>query len=505
MAIRAALGAGRIRIIRQVLTESALVAGVGGVLGLFLAYGGVHAFLALAPGGMPRMKEVAVSGEVLAFTAVVSLLCGLLFGLAPSLQGFGRRLDEALRGGAQNLAEQHGGRGLRAALVAIEVSLSLVLLIGAGLLLRSFERLSSTSPGFNPQPLLSAMLSLPEARYPNEQRIVSFYDQLLNRVQNLPGVATAGISMSLPPDLLNMRNPFWVPREPVAPGKSLPMAVEMTVSPTYFQTLGVPLLRGRLFEDSDRIRNTPILIINNVMARRYFPGQDPVGQRIKTGDLSPNSPWETIVGVVADVKYSGLAGPPEPTLYVPYFLTFWPDFSREMYLVVRPSGDPKSVASGLRTTVQSMDQDMPFELSTMNDLLADSVAQPRFRTLLLGTFAGMALVLAAVGVFGVMGYVVSRRTQEIGVRMALGASRSEVLQMVIGEGMRAVVSGIVIGLVEACAFSRLIKGLLFDVQPFDPVTFAIVPSVVMLAALLASYVPARRASKVDPTVALRYE
>ncbi|MGD0226740.1 MAG: ABC transporter permease [Terriglobia bacterium] len=504
MAIRAALGAGRGRIALQVLTESVLLAGLGGVLGLFLAYLGVHALLALAPGGMPRMKEVGVDGQVLAFTAVVSLLCGVLFGLAPSLHGFGR-LDESLRGGAQSLAEQRGGRGLRTALVAVEVSLSLVLLIGAGLLLRSFERLSSTSPGFNPQPLLSAMISLPQARYPDERHIVSFYDQLLDRVQNLPGVASAGITMSLPPDLLNMRNPFWVPSQPIVPGKSLPMAVEMSVSPTYFHTLGVSLLRGRFFEDSDRGRSNPILIINDAMARRYFPGQDPVGQRIKTGDLNPNSPWETIVGVVTDVKYSGLDGAPEPSLYVPYFQTYWPDFSREMFLVVRAASDPKAVAGSLRTIVQGLDRDMPFELRSMNDLLADSVAQPRFRTLLLGIFAAMALILAAVGIFGVMAYVVSRRTQEIGVRMALGASRCGVLQIVVGEGLRVVLIGIGIGLVEAFALTRLMKTLLFDVQPFDPVTFVGVPLLVILVALLACYIPARRATKVDPMVALRYE
>jgi predicted permease len=370
MAIRAALGAGRGRIARQVLTESVLLAGLGGVLGLFLAYWGVHALLSLAPGGMPRMLEVGVDGQVLAFTVVVTLLCGVLFGVAPSLHGFGR-LDESLRGGAQNLAEQQAGRGLRTTLVAVEVSLSLVLLIGAGLLLRSFVRLSSTSPGFNPQPLLSAMISLPKSRYPDERHIVSFYDQLLDRVQNLPGVASAGITMSLPPDLLNMRNPFWVPSQPIVPGKSLPMAVEMTISPSYFNTLGVSLLHGRLFEDSDRTRSNEILIINDAMARRYFPGQDPVGQRIKTGGLNPDSAWETIVGVVGDVKYSGLDGAPEPTLYVPYFQAYWPGFSREMFLVVRAAGDPRAVTGSLRTAVEGLDRDMPFELRPMNDLLAD--------------------------------------------------------------------------------------------------------------------------------------
>ncbi|HEV2425916.1 MAG TPA: ABC transporter permease [Terriglobia bacterium] len=505
MAIRAALGAGRSRITRQVLTESLLVAGSGGLLGLFMAYWGVNALLALAPGEMPRISEVAVDGQVLMFTAAVSLLCGVLFGLAPSLHGLGRRLDETLRGGSQNLAEQRSGRGLRSALVAVEVSLSLVLLIGAGLLLRSFDRLSNTSPGFNPQPLLSTVISLPPSRYPDNGHVVSFYDRLLDRVQSLPGVAAAGISMSLPPDLLNMRNPFWVPTQPVVPGTSLPLAVELTVSSSYFRTLAVPLLRGRLFDDSDRGRSDPILIINDAMARRYYPGQNPVGQRIKTGDPNPQAPWETIVGVVGDVKYSGLDGPPEPTLYVPYFQNYWPAFSREMFLVVRASDDPRSVSSSLRAAVRGLDRDMPIDLHTMNDLLAESVAQPRFRTLLLGLFAGMALILAAVGIFGVMAYGVSRRTQEIGVRMALGASRREVLRMVLVEGSRVVLVGIGIGLAEAFAVSRLIRSLLFGVQPSDPITFVGVPLLVMLVALLACYIPARRATKIDPLAALRYE
>ncbi len=504
MSIRAALGASRSRVARQVLTESLLVAGLGGALGLIVADWGVRALVALAPAELPRVHEVAVDGQVLAFAAAVTLLCGLFFGIAPSLRGLGR-LDETLRGGAQNLAEQHGAHRLRRALVAVEVSLSLVLLVGAGLLLRSFERLSNTSPGFNPQPLLSAMISLPQAQYPDDHHIVSFYDRLLERVQNLPGVASAGITMSLPPDLLNMRNPFWVPSEPVVPGKSLPMAVEMTISPSYFEALGVPLLRGRLFEDSDRNLNTPILIVNDVMAQRYFPGKDPVGQRIKTGDPNPQSPWETIVGVVADVKYSGLDSAPEPTLYVPYFQAYWPGFSREMFLVVRAAGDPKAVGPSLRTAVQGLDRDMPVDVRAMNGLLADSVAQPRFRTLLLGIFAGLALILAAVGIFGVVGYLVSRRTQEIGVRMALGASRSAVLRMVLGEGVRVVVTGLGIGLVEAFALSRLMRSLLFDVQPFDPTTFVSVSALVILVALLACYIPARRATKIDPMVALRYE
>lgn len=508
MSIRAALGAGRGRIARLVLTESVLLAALGGALGLVLAYGGVYMLRALAPAGLPRLKEISVDGQVLAFTAAVSLLSGVLFGFAPLMHGFGRGLNaaEALRSGRQNLSEQRDRGKLRNALIVLEVSLSLVLLIGAGLLLRSFERLTRTSPGFNPQSLVSGLVTLPQTRYPKEQNIVAFYDQLLERVQHLPGVTSAGLTLSLPPNLLNLTNPFWVPGQPTEPGMNQPLAVETSVSLDYFRTLGVPLLGGRFFTDSDRGHKEGILIVNNTMAQRYFPGQDPVGQRIKTGDYSPSAPWQTIVGVVSDVKYSGLDSAPEPTLYVPYFQEGWTDFSREMFLVVRTSSDPKSLASSLGNAVRELDRNMPLaEVHTMDELLSNSVAQPRFRTLLLALFAAMALMLAAVGIFGVMAYVVSRRTQEIGVRMALGASRAQVLKMVLGEGLRIVLIGVAIGLVAALALARLIKSWLFAVQPVDPVTFAAVALTVVAVAALACYVPARRATKVDPMIALRYE
>jgi len=337
---------------------------------------------------------------------------------------------------------------------------------------------------------------------------VSFYSQLLDRIQSLPGVASAGISMSVPPDLVNMWNPFWVGAQPPEPGTSLPQAVETAVSPGYFRALGVPLLRGRLFEDSDRGRRDPILIVNESMARRYFPGQDPVGKRIKTGDpgFLTTSQWETIVGVVGDVKYGGLDSASEATLYVPYFLTYWPAFSREMFLVVQAKGDPKAIAPSLRATVRALDRDVPLaDLHTMNELLSDSVAQPRFRTLLLGIFAALALILSAIGVFGVMSWLASRRTKEIGVRMALGASRREVLRMVLGEGLRVALIGVAIGLVAAFASTRMIKELLFGVAPADPATFVAVSLLLVAVILTACYFPARRTTKVEPMTALRYE
>lgn len=507
MTIRAALGAGRGRIIRQALTESLLLASIGGAMGLLLAYAGVRLLLAIVPGGLPRVTEINVNGQVVAFTAAVSLLSGILFGLAPML-GFGRRLNnpETLRGGTQNLSEQRSRSGLRNTLIVLEVSLSFVLLIGAGLLLRSFDRLTSSSPGFSPQSIVAGKLLLPRAHYPEEKHIVAFYDQLLDRAKHLPGVASAGITLSLPPDLLMLTNPFWVPGQSTAPGKNLDLAVETTVSPDYFRTLGISLLHGRFFTDSDRERKDGILIINETMARRYFNGQDPIGQRIKTGDATPSTPWETIIGVVSDVKYSGLDAPVDPTLYVPYFEAGLTSFSREMFLVVRARADAINLEASLRSAVQGLDPNLPLtQVRTMNELLSRSISQPRFRTQLLAMFAAMALLLAAIGIFGVMAYVVSRRTREIGVRMALGASRARILAMVLGNGLRTVLLGVALGLVEAFALTRLIKSWLFAIQPLDTVTFLIVSLMVIAVAALACYVPARRATKVDPIMTLRYE
>jgi predicted permease len=506
MAVRSALGASRGRIARQVLVESVMLAALGGALGLLFAYLGVDLLLAMIPEGIPRLKEIAVDGSVLAFTAAVSLFSGVLFGVAPLLYGYGERLNETLRAGSHGLTDSRGRRAFRNALVVVEVSLSMVLLVGAVLLLRSFERLSSTSPGFDSQSLVTGMVSLPETVYAKEPQINSFYDQLINRLASLPGVTSAAVSMSLPPDQLAMRNPFRVSGEPIVPGQGLPPAVETTVSPSYFATLGIPLLRGRLFSDADRGRTDEILIINDAMARRYFAGQDPVGQKIQTGDADPKASWETIVGVVGDVKYSGLDVAPEPTLYKPYFEAGWTSLSREMFIVIRTNADPKAVAPVLRGVVRSMDANLPVsDIRTMNDLLSKSVAQPRFRTLLLGIFAGAALLLAVVGIFGVMSYLVGRRTREIGLRMALGASHQNVLRMILREGLRVVLIGVGIGLIEALLLGRMVRSLLFGIEPSDPVTLLSVTVLLTLVALAACYIPARRAMRVDPMVALRYE
>jgi putative ABC transport system permease protein len=506
LAIRAALGAHRGRILRQLLTESVLLGLIGGSVGLLLAQWGVHALLSLDPGGLPRMSEVRVDGHVLAATAVLSLLSSILFGIAPLLRGFASRLGEGLKGSSTGTVQQIGHHRLLGALVVAEFSLSLVLLAAAGLLLRSFDRLSSATPGFAPEHLLTLQLALPKARYPKDAQVVEFYQQLLERLQNLPGMQSAGLSMSLPPNLLAMENPFRIASEPIIPGKELHLAEEMTISPGYFQTLRVPLIRGRFFGDLDRNRGEQILIINQTMAKEFFPNQDPVGQRIQTGDADPDAAWETIVGVVGDVKYRGLDAKPEPTLYVPYFEAGWVSWSREMFVVLHSSTSEDALLPSVRETIWAMDKQLPIaSVRNMDALLADSVGQPRFRAVLLGIFASLALILSAAGIYGVISYSVIQRTPEIGIRMALGASLRDVLGLVLGQGAKWALLGIVIGAPIALVLARLLKSLLFGVGASDPLTFVAVTLLLMLVGLLACYIPARRAMRVDPLVALRYE
>jgi predicted permease len=506
LAIRVALGARRGRILRQLLTESTVLAMIGGATGLLLARWGLHVLLNLDPGAVPRMSEVSLDSHVLAVTAALSLLSGILFGLGPVLRGFGARLGEGLKGSSTGASQQSGRHRLLGVLVVAEFSLALVLLAGAGLLLRSFDHLSSTTPGFSSQHLLTMQLSLPRTRYQQESQIADFYRQLLERLQALPGVQSVGLSMGLPPNLLAMENPFRLPSEPIVPGNQLSLAEEMTISPGYFQTLGVPLIRGRFFTDSDRNRKDPILVINENMAKQYFPNQDPVGQRIQTGDANPDAAWETIVGVVGNVKYQGLDAKPSPTLYVPYFEEGWASWSRDMFVVLRSSANESTLMPAVRETVWAMDKQLPIDsVRSMDALLADSVMQPRFRTVLLGIFALLALVLSAAGIYGVISYSVLQRTQEIGIRMALGASLGEVLRLVLGQGAKLALLGVAIGTPVALALARLMQSLLFGISASDPLTLIVVTLLLLLVGMLACYVPARRAMRVDPIVALRYE
>jgi len=506
MAVRLALGANRWRIVRQLLTESLLLASVGGVCGLLLGRWGMDLFRTFGPANLPRLQEINLDVRVLGFTMLAALLSGLIFGMAPALQSSRADLNEALKQGARAGTESHGRKRLRGLLVVSEVALTLVLLVGAGLLLRSFWRLQEVNPGFEPDHLLTAQISLPAARYAEDQKIVAFYQDLINRLESLPGVQAAGIGMSLPPNQLQISNDFGIEGRPLAPGQRRPVAEELTISPDYFTALGVPLLRGRFFTDADKAGAPPALIINEAMARRYFPNEDPVGKRLQTGDPNPNAPWQTIVGVVGNVKYAGLKAAEAITMYAPYTTPDWVSSSRSMYLVVRTTHEPLSLSSALRQQVRALDQDLPVtKLKTMEHVIYESIAGQRFGTSLLGLFAAVALLLATVGIYGVISYAVTERTHEIGIRMALGAHISDVLRLVIGQGMKLALGGVAIGLAASFALTRLMKTLLFGVSATAPLTFSGITVLLTVVSLLACWLPARRATKVDPMVALRWE
>ena len=507
MAVRAVLGAGKKRLARQLLTESLILGAIGGALGLWLAYLGLGAFIALSPDFLPRVKEITIDGRVLAFTACVALAASVLFGLAPVFGISAPRLDASLRQGGRSLSGSSASRLTHNILVVAEFSLALVLLAGAGLLLRSLVRLESVSPGFNPQHIVTARISLPHARYQSAEQVTSFYQQLLEKVGNTPGVAAAGLTMSLPPNLLEVGNPFHVEGQPYTPGKSAALAEEVPISEGYFNALGVPLLAGRFFGGTDRLPGHHALIINKTMAENYFPGGEAVGKRVQTGDTSPGATWYTIVGVVGDVKYEGLDAKKQPTMYVPNYDDGWnPWFTHSMALVVRTQNGPGAIAAAVRSEAASLDRDVPVtKIRTMDQLISESVGTPRFWTALLVTFALLALVLAAVGAYGVMSYSVARRTQEIGVMVALGGQPKNILAMIMGQGARLATLGVVIGLAAAFGATRFLASLLFDVTATDPVSFAAAALLLVAVAQLACYIPARRALRVDPIVALRYE
>jgi putative ABC transport system permease protein len=501
IAVRAALGASRLRLIRQALTESWLLAVLGGALGLLLAQWGVDLIVALSPENLPRLDEISLDGRVLVITLLTTCFSGLVFGLAPALQSSQVDVHTTLKEGGRSGAEGFRSKRLRELFIVSEFALALLLLIGAGLMIRSFLRLQRVNPGFEPDRVLTAQIVLPQSRYREAARVGAFHQLLLQRVRALPGVQAASVSMSLPPDLLMMRNPFVVEGQTPAPGQSLPLAEQLLVSPDYFRTLGIRRHAGRDFTDADDGAAPQVVIINESLARQYFPQQDPVGKRLQTGDYSPTGPWLTIVGVVADVKYSGLRESVQPALYTPFQQNLW---WRSMYLAVKAGGDPLSLINVARNEVWAVDRDLPVtQIKTMDQLMSDAVAEPRVYTTLLGIFGAVALLLAAVGIYGVMAYAVTQRTREIGVRMALGAQTGAVLRLVIGAGMKLALLGMAIGLLAAFALTRLMAKLLFNVSATDPVTFALIALLLLGVALLACYLPARRAMKVDPMIALR--
>jgi predicted permease len=478
----------------------------GGALGLLLALWGVDLLSATIPADIPRVKEVGLDAYVLGFTLGVSLLTGLLFGLAPALQASKPDFNEALKEGGRGSTEGLRRNRVRSLLVVSEVALSLVLLIGAGLLIRSFFQLLNVKPGFEPDHVLTANFALPPIKYPGAEQQSAFFTQVLERVRALPGVDSAGVVTPLPLSGNMMQNILTIEeRPPLAPGERL-VTHTCLISPDYLRAMGIPLLKGRALTEHDGKDAPNVFLVNETFVRRYFPNEDPIGKRIKVSVRpSPDKPDAEgeIVGVIGDVKHRSLDKEVNPECYVPYL--YVPD--PYMTLVVRTkSTDPTTLNAALRDAVRQVDKDQPVvDIQTMNQVLARSVATRRFNMLLLGIFAGIALALAAVGIFGVMNYSVTQRTHEIGIRMALGAQTSDVLKMIVGQGMILTLIGVAVGLTAAFILTRVMSGLLYGVSATDPLTFAGVAALLSAVALLACYIPARRATKVDPMVALRYE
>jgi putative ABC transport system permease protein len=498
IAIRASLGAGRWRIGRQLLSESLLLAVIGGAVGLLLAYWLVDLLVSFSPQGTPRLDEIGVDGRALSYAMAITILTGLLFGTAPVWQLFKADLNQSLRDGGKGLQVALSGRRALSALVVAETALALTLLVGAGLLIRSFIRLQRVDPGFNPRNVLTAVVTLPLAVY-NDAQVRAFYTQFLERARTLPGAQSAAAVSSLPLAGFDTDNSFLIEGRPAPRPDQQPVAWVSSVSQDYFRAMGMRLVAGREFNERDNETSTKVVIISEATARRHFPNEDPIGKRIGNG--RPDG-WREIVGVTADVKHFGLNQDARVSMFFPHSQRP----SRRMFVVVRAAAAPLSLTSSLKGAVAAMDKNLAVSnISPMEEITAQSIGQERLMLLLLGLFSALALSLAVAGIYGVMSYAVAQRTHEIGVRMALGAQNRDVLKLVVTQGMALVLAGVGIGLASALALTRFIRGLLFGVSATDPMTFAGVAALLALVALVACYVPARRASKVDPMVALRCE
>ncbi len=493
-ALRTALGASRSRITRQLLTESLILSSLGGVGGVLLATWGTDFLVAIAPGDLPRLQSAHIDSWVLLFALATSLICGILLGLIPVWRSAVPDLHVTLKEGECRSATTPR-QSLRKALVVTEVTLALVLLCGAGLLIKSLWKLNAVDPGFDPQKVLVAEVVLPKSKYPDEARQTAFFQQLLERVKSLPDVESAGGTSNLP---LSGTNMVFLASVDGQPNSSFPASFR-AVSHDYFRTMRIPLLEGRWFDDRDTASNQAVVVINQTMARQIWPDQESLGQRIKHGFKEQVA---EVVGVIGDVKYGGLDQQAKPEMYAPFSQRPWPF----MRVVVRTKSDPLSLAAAIRSEAQAIDKDQPIDkLTTMASVVNASIATRRFYMQLLGTFAALAFILASVGIYGIVSYSVAQRTREIGIRMALGAKQSDVLRLVLAEGFRLAILGVVLGLAGAFAATRVLTNLLFQVKPTDPMTFIGLSLLLALVALLASYIPARRATKVDPLVALRYE
>jgi putative ABC transport system permease protein len=499
IAIRVALGAGRQRLLRQFLTESVLLSVIGGAVGLALAYEALQGLIAWLPADLPRVSEIHLDARVLAFGLALSVLSGVIFGLAPAWHGTESRLAEALEG-ARGAGEERTSHRARNLFVIVETALAIVLLIGAGLLIRSFARLQQVNVGFNPAQLLTAQIGLPRAQYAKPEQWISFYRQTLERMNALPGAQEAAVAVPLPLSDSYINLAFEVEGRPPHSKSDSPTADFVAISPSYFHVMQVPLMRGREFSDADSERGPKVCAISFSLAQQVFPNENALGQRILIG--YPESSAREIVGVVGDVKDSDLSARQSAQIYVPFVQNpFW-----AADIALRAHGNPSALGGALREQIRAIDSALPVaEVRPMAQVIARSMAQPRFRTTLLSLFGGAALLLAAIGIYGVLAYTVAQQTREIGIRMALGANPGRVLRLMLGSGLRLAGAGTVIGVLAALMLTRLLGSLLFDVSATDPLTFVVVAGLLLGVALLACYVPARRAMRVDPMVALRYQ
>lgn len=502
IAVRLALGASRWRVIRQLLTESLLLAVTGAAAGLLLARWGIAALVKLNPASLPRVSEINLDGRVLAFTALVSLLTGLLFGLIPALQASRPNLPQTLKDTSANLI---GGRRfqLRQVLVAAEIAVTMVVLVCAGLAINSFVRLLSYNPGLNPNQVLTAEVSLPATKYAEPVQIAAFYNQLLSKVSALPGIEAAGASSIVPLSGAAVDDPFSIEGRPLDMNR-MTVAGRQAISPNFFRSLGIGLLAGREFNDQDTAEATPVAIINETMAKTFW-AQEPtsaLGQKIKLGGPRAPGDWAAVVGIVRDIPHRGLDSEAKPDWFRPQSQSP----ARTMTVFVRTKLAAAALTASIRREASAIDPAQPVtKISTMNEVVSASVAPRRFSMLLLAVFAAAALLLATTGVYGVMAYAVSERTREVGIRMALGAQRSDVIRLILKQGVTVTLIGIAAGIIGAIAAARAMTSLLYGVKATDPLTFAAVALVLMFVALLACYLPARRAAKVDPMTALRHE
>ena len=505
IAIRLALGASRWAIVRQLLVESLLLGGAGGLLGLLGAVWGVEALAKLLPDSLSKLQNVSIDARVFLFTLGVSVLTALVFGGVPALLAARAKPGETLSDVARDTAGGLSGRHVRRILVVSEVALAVVLLVGAGLLIRSFQILRQVETGFTTENLLTMKMVLPMPKYVKPDARRAFYDEVLRRVNELTGVESAGVITFLPLSFNGMNFAFSVEGQPSPGDMKLPFALYRTVSPDYFRAMGIPLQRGRFFDAHDNADSQPVILVSRRLAEQFWANEDPVGKRLKIGSLDSPNPWLTVVGVVGNVRQAGLYGDVRMDLYSPYAQ------ERRVFiaprdLVVRTKGDATSVAAAVRQAVWSVDKDQPIShIRTMDQVFAAAISQERFQALLLGLFAALALVLACIGLYGVISYAVAQRTHEIGVRMALGARPRDVLGLVLRQGMSLTIVGLVLGIAIGSVATRVLSDLLYGVTARDPLTFVGVPILLLIVAFLACYIPARRATRIDPLVALRYE